>query len=136
MPQMALKRHSGSFPLQSHVKPLYSVIYGNTYTHHAAKKYGIASTSFERYLKELKDGGFIEKVENEDLAQYAPGKYSFSGRREILGILCSPNWGRVSPKMGRVQGSIYGLEKPGICRKQKPKIAEALKKMDHRKCDI
>lgn len=51
-----------------------------TYTHHAAKKYGIASTSFERYLKELKDGGFIEKVENEDLAQYAPGKYSFSFR--------------------------------------------------------
>lgn len=49
-----------------------------TYTHHAAKKYGIPSTSYERYLRELKDGGFIEKVENEDLAQYAPGRYMFS----------------------------------------------------------
>lgn len=48
-----------------------------SYTHHAAKKYGIASTSYERYLKELKDKGFIEKIEGEDLAQYAPGVYRF-----------------------------------------------------------
>lgn len=47
------------------------------FTHSAAKKYGVSPSSYDRFLKELKDGGFIEKVEDENLAQYAPGRYRF-----------------------------------------------------------
>lgn len=47
------------------------------FTHSAAKKYGIAPSSFDRYLRELKDGGFVEKVEDENMAQYAPSRYRF-----------------------------------------------------------
>ena len=50
------------------------------FTHSAAKKYGVSPSSYDRFLKELKDGGFVEKIEHEDLAQYAPGKYRFSYR--------------------------------------------------------
>ena len=48
-----------------------------TFTHSSAKKYGISSTSYDRYLAELKDSRFIEKVEDGSLAQYAPGQYRF-----------------------------------------------------------
>lgn len=49
-----------------------------TFTHTAARKYGVPSSSYDRYLVELKNGGFIEKVDGEDLAQYAPGRYRFT----------------------------------------------------------
>lgn len=48
-----------------------------TFKHSSAKKYGVSSTSYDRFLKELKDGKFIEKVDDESLAQYAPGRYRF-----------------------------------------------------------
>ena len=47
------------------------------FTHSAAKKYGVPSSSYERYIKELREGGFIERLEGDDLAQYAPGRYRF-----------------------------------------------------------
>lgn len=47
------------------------------FTHGAAKKYGVPPSSYDRYVKELKDGGFIERLEDDDLAQYAPGRYRF-----------------------------------------------------------
>ncbi len=47
------------------------------FTHGAGKKYGIASTSYDRYVKELKKRGFIEQVENPDMTQYSPGNYRF-----------------------------------------------------------
>lgn len=48
------------------------------FTHSAARKFGVSPSSYDRFLKELKDGGFIEKVEDENLTQYAPGRYRFS----------------------------------------------------------
>lgn len=47
------------------------------FTHGAGKKYGIAPTSYDRHIKELKEQGFIEQVDNPDMAQYAPGSYRF-----------------------------------------------------------
>lgn len=47
------------------------------FKHSSAKKYGISPSSYDRFLKELKDAGFIEKIEDENLAQYAPGRYRF-----------------------------------------------------------
>ena len=48
------------------------------YTHGTAKKYGIANSSFDRHIKELCDSGFIERVLDSDMNQYAPGKFRFS----------------------------------------------------------
>lgn len=48
-----------------------------TFKHSSAKKYGVPPSSYDRFLKELKDGGFIEKIEDENMAQYAPGQYRF-----------------------------------------------------------
>lgn len=48
------------------------------FTHGTAKKYGIAGTSFDRQAKELCDSGFIERVPDPYLSQYAPGLFRFS----------------------------------------------------------
>lgn len=48
------------------------------FTHGAAKKYGVPTSSFDRQVKELKEHGFIELVEDENMAQFAPNKYRFS----------------------------------------------------------
>lgn len=48
------------------------------FPHGAAKKYGIASSSFDRQSKELQQAGFIEKIEDGNYAQYAPAVYRFS----------------------------------------------------------
>lgn len=49
-----------------------------TFTHSVAKKYGIASSSFERQIKELCDHGFIERIPDPDMMQFAPGRYHFT----------------------------------------------------------
>lgn len=48
------------------------------FPHGAGKKYGIAGSSFDRYMKELKDSGFIDEVPDEELSQYGPRTYRFS----------------------------------------------------------
>lgn len=48
------------------------------FTHGAARKYGISGTTFDRATKQLIELGFIDKIESEELLQYAPGKYRFS----------------------------------------------------------
>lgn len=48
------------------------------FTHGAAKKYGVRTSSFDRQVKELKEHGFIELVEDENMSQFAPNKYRFS----------------------------------------------------------
>lgn len=41
-----------------------------TFTHSTAKKYGVASSSFERQIKELCDHGFIKRILDPDMMQY------------------------------------------------------------------
>lgn len=49
-----------------------------TFTHGTGKKYGVAPSSYDRYVKELQARKFIERLEDTDIApQYAPGKYRF-----------------------------------------------------------
>ena len=48
------------------------------FPHGAAKKYGIASTSFDRHIKELQANGFLQKVGAGLYWQYAPSVFSFS----------------------------------------------------------
>ena len=48
------------------------------FPHRAAKKYGIAPTSFDRQVLELRKAGFVERVEDGDFAQFAPAVYRFS----------------------------------------------------------
>lgn len=47
------------------------------FTHGTGKKYGISPSSYDRQMKELCANGFIEPVEDEDMAQFAPNKYRF-----------------------------------------------------------
>lgn len=49
-----------------------------TFTHGTAKKYGIAGTTFDRQVKELCEGGFLERVQDDGLMQYSPGIFRFS----------------------------------------------------------
>lgn len=48
------------------------------FPHRAAKKFGIASTSFDRYIVELQRVGFVTRVEDGSFAQFAPAVYRFS----------------------------------------------------------
>lgn len=48
-----------------------------TFTHGTGKKYGVAPYSYDRYVKELQEKKFIERLEGTDIAQYTPGKYRF-----------------------------------------------------------
>lgn len=48
------------------------------FPHKAAKKYGISSSSFERWTEELIEAGFIEKIEDENFYLYTPNKYRFN----------------------------------------------------------
>lgn len=48
------------------------------FTHGAGRKYGIKGTSYDRYAKELESKGFIERIEDNNLAQYAPARWRFS----------------------------------------------------------
>lgn len=47
------------------------------FPHRAAKKYGIAHTSFDRHIKELQLKGFLEKVGDGNFYQFAPSRYRF-----------------------------------------------------------
>lgn len=47
------------------------------FTHGAGKKYGIASSSFDRYARELCACGFVERIGNPEGAQYAPNVFRF-----------------------------------------------------------
>lgn len=49
-----------------------------TFTHSTAKKYRIAKSTFDRHIKELCAHGFITRIPDPDMMQYAPGKYRFS----------------------------------------------------------
>ena len=48
------------------------------FPHRAAKKYGIAATSFDRHISELQKAGFVTRVEDGNYAQFAPAVYRFS----------------------------------------------------------
>lgn len=72
-----------------------------TFKHSSAKKYGVPSSSYDRFLRELKDGGFIEKIEDENLAQYAPGQYRFT-----------LDWKGVSAKFAPQNGEGVGQNVP------------------------
>lgn len=48
------------------------------FPHGAAKKYGFAKTSFDRYIRELETKGFVEKIESGELYQFSPNAYRFS----------------------------------------------------------
>ena len=48
------------------------------FTHGAGKKYGISGTSYDRRVKELESSGFIERVMDDGLAQWAPCTYRFT----------------------------------------------------------
>lgn len=74
-----------------------------TFKHSSAKKFGISSTSYDRFLKELKDSKFIEKIEDESLAQYAPGRYRF-----VFG------WKGVSSKVAPHSGEGKGQNLPQL----------------------
>lgn len=47
------------------------------YSHGTAKKYGFPSTSFDRAIKELKECGFIELVQDDEHAQFKANEYRF-----------------------------------------------------------
>lgn len=47
-----------------------------TFTRGAAKKYGIATTSFVRYAQQLQDAGFIRRVESD--YQFEAARFEFS----------------------------------------------------------
>lgn len=49
-----------------------------TFSHGAAKKYGIASSSFDRAIKSLIDAGFVTLEMDDDLAQFRANTYRFS----------------------------------------------------------
>lgn len=48
------------------------------FSHGAAKKYGIAPTTFDRAIKQLCEAGFVEFVEDDNLYQFATNVYRFS----------------------------------------------------------
>lgn len=48
------------------------------FSHGAAKKYGIASSSFDRAVKSLIETGFITLEQDDDLAQFKANTYRFS----------------------------------------------------------
>ena len=53
---------------------------GVKFSRSTAKKYGIPTTTFERAIKQLRDAGFIELQEDENMFQYAANVYRFSSR--------------------------------------------------------
>lgn len=61
------------------------------FTYSAAKKYGLASTTFERAKKELQDAGYIERVYDEDYSQFKAAVYRFS--LEWKGVKPAPHFG-------------------------------------------
>ena len=50
------------------------------FSHSAAKKYGISSTTFDRAIKQLREAGFLELVEDDNMYQFAANVYRFSTR--------------------------------------------------------
>ena len=50
------------------------------FSHSAAKKYGMAGTTFDRAVKQLREAGFIDLVQDDNLYQFATNEYRFSTR--------------------------------------------------------
>ena len=50
------------------------------FSHGAARKYGIAGTTFDRSIKELRDSGFVELVEDDVMGQFSANEYRFTMR--------------------------------------------------------
>lgn len=48
------------------------------FPHGAGRKYGFANTTFDRYIHELREAGFINLIPEGDLEQFAPNVYCFS----------------------------------------------------------
>ena len=65
-----------------------------SFTHGAAKKYGISPTTYDRTIKELVAKGFLERIENDNLAQLAPNQF-----RLIIAWRTKP-----APKIGEGSG--------------------------------
>lgn len=49
-------------------------------SHSGAKKYGISSSTFDRCMKQLLEGGFVDMLEDDNRAQFATNVYRFSSR--------------------------------------------------------
>lgn len=65
-----------------------------TFTHGTAqKKYGIAGSSYDRYIKELIKYGLIELIADENLAQYAPNRFRFSFEWKGISPKSAPHFG-------------------------------------------
>ncbi len=47
------------------------------YSHGTAKKYGFPPTSFDRAIKELKERGFVELIQDDEHAQFKANEYKF-----------------------------------------------------------
>lgn len=48
------------------------------FTHSAAKKYGISSTSYDRYLKELQQAGFVKLSGRTGNSRFSPNILAFA----------------------------------------------------------
>ena len=48
------------------------------FSHGAAKKYGIAGSTFDRTVKQLRDYGFVELVGEDVMGQFCANEYRFS----------------------------------------------------------
>ena len=49
-------------------------------SHSGAKKYGLSSTTFDRCMKQLREKGFVDMLEDDNRAQFATNVYRFSSR--------------------------------------------------------
>lgn len=68
------------------------------FTHGTGEKYGIPGSSYDRYTKELKAGGFITITGNEDMAQYAPSVYQFTFDWKRINSKAAPHFGEATPR--------------------------------------
>ena len=51
-----------------------------TFSHGAAKKYGITPSTYDRTVKQLRDAGFIEVIGDPNLNQFKANEYRFCSR--------------------------------------------------------
>ena len=63
------------------------------FTHGAGRKYGISGSSYDRYIRELIENGYIERVTDEAMLRYRPNEFRFVSA-----------WKQnACPKLGQVQ---------------------------------
>lgn len=47
------------------------------FSHGAAKKYGIAGSTFDRAIKQLRDSGFVQLIEDDIMSQFSANEFRF-----------------------------------------------------------